>query len=73
MKFIAATETGMQTGKVWMNDHNNKKSSLVNAGDVPEICGMGTKEFEENYHDIDDVNADTLPWKNFSFSENAEY
>lgn len=70
--FVAVTENGNQTGQIWYNDHNNQTSELIPAAEVAEICAMSQEEIE-SYNSLSDLNADTLPFGNFSFSQERKF
>jgi hypothetical protein len=57
--------------KVYFNDQQEKTSRLVNMGDVPEIAGISTEQFESEYDsDLEKLNGELYL---ISFTEEPEF
>jgi hypothetical protein len=66
MATLAVVGTSIETGKIWFNSVNSKKSSLVFEGDISEICGFDTEDMS-----IAEINSEMLGVG--SFTEEREF
>lgn len=67
--FIAETENGNQTGKIWYNDLAKKKSHLIFESDVSEIIGE-SQDYVNSLESLEDLNDPSLE---YTFTFRPEY